>query len=48
MQEMDKNFTPIWLDAGHGAGSSATAERIQEAHMNFTNRVLGLSEPDVD
>ena len=48
MQEMDKDFTLIWLDAGHGAGSSATAERIHEAHMKFAYRLLGLSEPDVD
>ena len=48
MHELQKDFTLIWLDAGHGAGSTATAERMQEMHMKFAYRVLGLSALDVD
>ena len=48
MKESGKDFTVIWLDAGHGTGSAATAERMQEAHLKFAYRVLGLAESDVD
>ena len=48
MEELQKDFTLVWLDAGHGSGSAATAERIQEAHLKFAYRVLGLQGPDVD
>ncbi|MCY4411703.1 MAG: prolyl oligopeptidase family serine peptidase [Caldilineaceae bacterium] len=48
MEELNKDFTLFWLDSGHGFGTAATAERIQEAHLKFAYRVLGLIEPDVD
>jgi acetyl esterase/lipase len=48
MEELHKDFTLVWLDSGHGFGSVATAERIQEAHLKFAYRVLGLHGPDVD
>ncbi len=48
MEELQKDFTLVWLDSGHGSGSAATAERIQEAHLRFAYRVLGLHGPDVD
>ena len=48
MDELNKDFTLFWLDSGHGFGTAATAERIQEAHLKFAYRVLGLIEPDVD
>ena len=48
MDELNKDFTLFWLDSGHGFGTAATAERIQEAHLKFAYRVLGLKEPDVD
>ena len=48
MEELQKDFTLVWLDSGHGFGSVATAERIQEAHLRFAYRVLGLHGPDVD
>ncbi len=48
MDELNKDFTLFWLDSGHGFGTAASAERIQEAHLKFAYRVLGLIEPDVD
>ncbi len=48
MQDLGKDFTLIWLDAGHGTSSVATAERMQEEHMKFAYRVLGLQASDVD
>ena len=48
MAELKKDFTLVWLDSGHGYGSAATAERIQETHLKFAYRVLGLKSPDVD
>ena len=48
MAELKKDFTLVWLDSGHGFGSAATAERIQETHLKFAYRVLGLKKPDVD
>ena len=48
MEAMQKDFTLVWLDSGHGFGDAATAERIQEAHLEFAYRVLGLPGPDVD
>jgi len=48
MQELDKDFTLIWQDAGHGVSSAATAEQMQEVHMKFAYRVLGLRASDVD
>ena len=48
MQELGKDFTLIWQDAGHGVSSAATAEQMQEVHMKFAYRVLGLRASDVD
>lgn len=48
MEELQKDFTLVWLDSGHGFASAATAEHIQEAHLKFAFRALGLQEPDVD
>lgn len=48
MQELGKEFTLVWLDAGHATTSAATAERMQETHLKFAYRVLGLPESDVD
>ena len=48
MQELDKDFTLIWQDAGHGVSSAATAEQMQEVHMKFAYRALGLRASDVD
>ena len=48
MDELNKDFSLFWLDSGHGFGTAASAERIQEAHLKFAYRVLGLIEPDVD
>ena len=48
MHDLAKDFTLIWLDAGHGTSSVATAERMQEEHMKFAYRVLGLRASDVD
>ncbi len=48
MQDMAKDFTLIWLDAGHGTNSAATAERMQEEHMKFAYRALGLRASNVD
>ena len=43
MEELNKEFALIWLDSGHGTGSTAIAERIQETHLKFAYRALGLA-----
>ena len=43
MEAADKEFTLIWLDAGHGTSSAAVAERIQETHLKFAYQALGLA-----
>ena len=43
MEELNKEFALIWLDSGHGTGSTAIAERIQETHLKFPYRALGLA-----
>ena len=48
MEKLEKDFTLIWLDSGHGFGDAATTQRIQEAHLRFAYRVLGLQGSDVD
>ena len=48
METLQKDFTLVWLDGGHGITSAATAEDLQEAHLRFAYRVLGLQGPDVD
>ena len=48
MEELKKDFTLVWLDGGHGFASAATAEHLQETHLKFAYRVLGLQGPDVD
>ena len=48
MQELGKDFTLIWQDAGHGVSRAATAEQMQEVHMKFAYRVLRLRASDVD
>ena len=48
MEELTKEFALIWLDSGHGTGCTATAELIQETHLKFAYRALGLAESDVD
>lgn len=42
MQELGKDCTVIWTDAGHGTASTVSAEHRQEAHLQFAYRVLGL------
>ncbi|MYC97096.1 MAG: S9 family peptidase [Caldilineaceae bacterium SB0661_bin_32] len=48
MEALQKDFTLVWLDSGHGLPSAATAEHIQETHLKFAYRVLGLQGRDVD
>ena len=48
MEALQKDFTLVWLDSGHGLTSAATAERIQETHLKFAYRVLGLPGRDAD
>ncbi len=48
MEASKRDFTLIWLDGGHGSTSAATAEHVQETHLKFAYRVLGLQGPDVD
>jgi len=48
MEALYKDFTLVWLDSGHGFSSEATAEHVQEAHLKFAYRVLGLQGRDAD
>jgi len=48
MEALQKDFTLVWLDSGHGLPSAATAEHIQETHLKFAYRALGLQGRDVD
>ncbi|MXX25076.1 MAG: S9 family peptidase [Caldilineaceae bacterium SB0668_bin_21] len=48
METLQKDFTLVWLDGGHGFTSAATAEHLQETHLKFAYRVLGLQALDVD
>ena len=48
MEASKKDFTLVWLDGGHGSTSAATAEHVQETHLKFAYRVLGLQGPDED
>ncbi len=48
MEALKKDFTLVWLDGGHGFSSAAIAEHLQETHLRFAYRVLGLLGPDVD
>lgn len=48
MDALQKDFTLVWLDGGHGFSSAATAEHLQESHLKFAYRVLGLQGLDVD
>ena len=48
MEASSKDFTLVWLDGGHGSTSAATAEHVQETHLKFAYRVLGLQGPDED
>ena len=48
MDALQKDFTLFWLDGGHGSTSAATAEHLQETHLKFAYRVLGLQGPDED
>lgn len=48
MQALQKDFTLVWLDSGHGYPSVAAAEHIQETHLIFAYRVLGLQGRDAD
>ena len=43
MEELNKEFALIWLDSGHGTGNTAIAESIQETHLKFAYRALGLA-----
>ena len=43
MGELNKEFALIWLDSGHGTGNTAIAESIQETHLKFAYRALGLA-----
>ncbi|MYJ79854.1 MAG: S9 family peptidase [Caldilineaceae bacterium SB0670_bin_27] len=48
MDALQKDFTLVWLDSGHGLPSAAAAEHIQETHLKFAYRVLGLQGRDAD
>ena len=48
MAALQKDFTLVWLDGGHGFTSAATAEHLQESHLKVASRVLGLLGLDVD
>ena len=48
MAALQKDFTLVWLDGGHGFTSAATAEHLQESHLKFAYRVLGLQGLDAD
>ena len=48
MEVLQKDFTLVWLDSGHGYPSAAAAEHIQEKHLKFAYRVLGLQGRDAD
>lgn len=48
MDALKKDFTLVWLDSGHGFPSAAAAEHIQETHLKFAYRVLGLQGRDAD